>query len=419
MIYIVDAQRDIKLAELDRTEYWNDTHVQGLDGTHYIRFETFADQEKAQYITDRSRLIIQDDNGVFLEFIAHEIVTDSSRILRIAAEGAEYDLDKLKRISPQRFEGYTLNQYAELAISGTGWQVGEIEYASFQTQTFDKSLGGFEFLRRVANYFDRELRFRIEVNGTRITGRYVDLISRIGADERKEIVAGENLAGIERIVHSDRIVTALNAYGPEQEDGTRLYAFVTDEEAFQRWNKDGSHLEDDYEPETDNQDMTLARLTTLAKTALKKRIDSVTEYTIEAAVLPDDDVRLGDTLRIKDIGFNPPLYAEARAIRVERPIAGETIKKTYTIGEIVELEEEDVRAVFRALQNLYGTMIIKQPDKPTPRRNAIWIKTQPVSEFNLLAVEAETFEIPHVANSDLTDWTPITATQAEQIGGVN
>lgn len=412
MIYILHPQKDVVLGYLDRQDYWGDEHQQGLDGVHFIQFSTFSDTPEAAMLVDRCRLLRQASTGGWQEFVAYHIEVRGDRTKQVIATGAEQDLDRLKIMEPGWRNGYTLQQYAVEALAGTDVQIGIIDYGGSKSRNFDRHMGAYSFLRRVAGLYDRELRRRVEVEGNQIVGRYIDLVERIGSDKRHEIVAGENMIGIERKVYSDRIVTALYCVGPEREDGTRLTVLVTDDDAFQRWNWKGQHIIDLYEPQTEDDEMTLDRLTTLGNTELKKRIDSVVEYTIDAAVLGDEDVQLGDTQWIKDEGFEPPLYAQSRAIFVTEPISGEVKKRTYQFGEIVELKEEDVLKTFRHLQDIYGTRIIQQPDPPPVQRRAIWVQTIP------LPVDGELSEIPHVANGDLTDWTPITATQAEQIGGV-
>lgn len=404
MIYILHPQKDVVLGYLDRQDYWGDEHRQGLDGVHFIQFTTFSDTPEAAMLVDRCRLLRQASTGGWQEFVAYHIEVREDRTKQVIATGAEQDLDRLKIMEPGWRSGFTLQQYVAEALAGSGVQIGIIDYGGSKSRNFDAHMGAYSFLRRVAELYDRELRRRVEVEGNSIVGRYIDLVERIGSDKPHEIVAGENMIGIERKVYSDLIVTALYCVGPEREDGTRLTVLVTDDEAFQRWNWKGQHIIDLYEPQTEDDEMTLDRLTTLGNTELKKRIDSVVEYTIEATVFEDDDVQLGDTLRIKDEGFVPPLYAEARAVFVKEPISGETYQKTYTVGEIKELKKEEVLRTFRELQKRYGTRVIKSPTAPPGARNVIWIQT-----------ETETgMDVAHTWSG--TIWVSVTPVHPEQVG---
>lgn len=404
MIYIIHPQKDELLGYIDRQDYWDDSHQQSLEGEHVIQFKTYVNTVEGGLLVDRCRLLRQASTGGWQEFVAYQIAVRGDRFKQVIAIGAEQDLDGIKILEPGWRSGYTLEQYAIEALQGTGIQLDKVDYGSSKSRNFEKHLGAYSFLKRVAELYERELRFRVEVSGNRIIGRFVDLVERIGMDKRQEIVAGENMIGIERTVDSKRIVSALYCIGPEREDGTQLTAMVTDEDAFQRWNWQGQHIIDFYEPETDDMEMTLERLIVLGKSELKKRINSIVEYTIEAAVFEDDEVQLGDTLRIKDEGFVPPLYAESRAIFVKEPISGETYQKTYTVGEIKELKEEEVLQTFRQLQKRYGTRVIKALTAPPGARNVIWIQT-----------ETETgLDVAHTWSG--MDWVSVTPVSPEQVG---
>lgn len=342
MMYILHPQKDEILGYLDRQDYWNDEHHHGLDGVHYIQFTTYSDTTESGLLVDRCRLLRQAKAGGWQEFVAYEITSRSGRTKEVVATGTEQDLDRLKIMEQGWRTGFTLEQYAVQTLENTGWLLGTVDYGGSKSRNFDSYMGAYSFLKRVAELYERELRFRLEVSGNRIVGRFVDLVERIGMDKRQEITTGENLIGIERKVFSERIVTAIYCVGPQKEDGTRLTVLVTDEDAFQRWNWQGKHIIDIHEPQTDSGEMTLERLTTLGRIELNKRINSVVEYTIDAAVFPDDEVNLGDTLRIKDTGFVPPLYAESRAVFVKEPISGEVAQRTYTFGAVKELTEEEI-----------------------------------------------------------------------------
>src|SRR5690606_14066783 len=154
---------------------------------------------------------------------------------------------------------------------------------------------------------------------------------------------------------TSEVVTALWVYGPQREDGTRLKVFVEDDEARQRWGRRGQHIIDYYEPETENQDITEERLRTLGEMELRKRINAVVTYEAEildlenVPGLENKKIRFGDTIRIKDTKFNPPLYLEARVFNVKRDVFNKA-NKTVQLGDFVEYTEEEVQAIWKQLQ---------------------------------------------------------------------
>src|SRR5690606_645151 len=154
---------------------------------------------------------------------------------------------------------------------------------------------------------------------------------------------------------TSEVVTALWVYGPQREDGTRLKVFVEDDEARQRWGRRGQHIIDYYEPETENQNITEERLRTLGEMELHKRINAVVTYEAEildlenVPGLENKKIRFGDTIRIKDTKFNPPLYVEARVFNVKRDVFNKA-NKTVRLGDFVEYTEEEVQAIWKLLQ---------------------------------------------------------------------
>src|SRR5699024_9618743 len=60
-------------------------------------------------------------------------------------------------------------------------------------------------------------------------------------------------------------------------------------------------------------------------------------------------IRFGDTIRIKDTHFNPPLYLEARVFEQTRSIKSQA-KKDIKLGAFTEYTEEELTAIFQRLR---------------------------------------------------------------------
>lgn len=342
MIHVGDARNWNRLvAHIDSEDYSDDVYDQGIDGENNLHFSLSIDHSAAPYLTDMCRLFRRNRRGFWQEYVAWKITKRSGGRITVLATGAEQEIDSLKIMHSGTYNAATLEQMAGIVLANTGWQLGRVEYADFQTESIERPVGGYAFLRRLCNYFNRELRARVEVSGTRVLGRYIDLVKRVGQDNRAVVSFGDNLTDLERIVHTDRIVTRLECEGPLRADGTRLTAIVTDEDAFNRWNLNGRHRVAYYEPDSADEEMTEPRLEQLGRMELNKRINSVVEYNISVAVLPEDDYALGDSLRIEDRSFNPPLFAESRIIHESGPIDftnDDVTEIEYKIGQVIELD---------------------------------------------------------------------------------
>ncbi|HDR7845131.1 TPA: phage tail protein, partial [Bacillus toyonensis] len=210
-----------------------------------------------------------------------------------------------------------------------------------------------DLLKQIASTFELEIRFRTEIMGSFIVGRYVDLIKKVGRDNGKEFLLGKDVQGIRRIENSQDVVTALVGVGPQNSETGEFLTFeeinngklyVGNNDALQRWSKDGKHLFDIYSPQTEDQGMTKPRLKQLTEAELKKRIDSSTSYEVNAVALEKvfglshESVRKGDTVRIKDTGFSPPLFLEARLIAADE-CDTDPSKDKYIFGNYREIKD--------------------------------------------------------------------------------
>lgn len=366
LIHITEKQTGKILDYIPIGDFWDDNHHKSLKDTlEYFEFRTFGDKRYSQHLEKMNRIIIPDEDGTFVEFVIFHAIKyrlQNAVVVDVYAPASYLLLKKAKVIKPQKLEGYTAAQHADFALAGTEWKVGRVDYAGIRTITIESHTNPYAYLKRIASEFDLELHFRVEVDGNKVIGRYVDLLERVGEWQGREVEFGRDLLGIERKVDDSNVVTALIGLAPERDDGTRLEVMVEDEEALQRWGipnpQTGElmHLIETYEPESTDQDMTIARLTELTRNELEKRISSVVEYTADVADLEkvpgmeNKKIRFGDTIKIKDTGFNPPLYLEARVHTQDRSLS-QPEKKKVTLGDFIEYTEEEVHAIWKQLQS--------------------------------------------------------------------
>lgn len=360
MIHVLDYQTDKILDWLDNSEnklFWGDKHSINLkENKEKFNFIMPSNVPATEHFSKQNRVIIPDEDGYLREFIITEVY-QTSKVKEVYTSASYLELNKLKIIDPVVLEGQTVNTSLDFALDLTGWERGETEYAGTRTLTFDTHTKGLAALRYIASQFGLELRFRIAKESGRVIGRYVDLISRVGVESKKEIELGKDLVGVKRREISSNLITGLIGLGPEQSDGTRIIVRVVNQDALQRWGKDGRHLWDIYEPTSSDEALTNQTLTDLTRAELNKRINTTVEYEADAASIEHifgyehEKVRIGDTNRIKDTSWIPPLYLDARIISVERSISDPS-QKTFVLGDFIENKEEDVMKAFRLLKTL-------------------------------------------------------------------
>ncbi|MGF2650719.1 phage tail spike protein, partial [Bacillus cereus] len=301
------------------------------------------------------------------------------------ASGAWVQIAKSGIIKPQRIEGKTVNEFIDMALVGMKWKRGKTDYAGFHTMTIDEFMDPLTFLKKIASLFKLEIQYRVEVQGSQIVGWYVDMIQRRGRDTGKEIELGKDLIGVTRIEHSRDICTALVGFVKGEGDNVitiesinRGLPYIVDNDAFQRWNERGKHKFGFYTPETEELNMTPQRLMTLMEIELKKRVNSSVSYEVEAQSigrifgLAHELINEGDTIRIKDTGFTPKLYLEARVIAGDESFTDPTQDK-YVFGDYREITDpnEELRKIYNRILSKFGEKqeMLDQLDKLVKEAN--------------------------------------------------
>ncbi|RNC96263.1 phage tail spike protein [Lysinibacillus halotolerans] len=366
MIHITDGETGKILSFIPLGDFWNDIHSKSLkDNQETYDFTTFADKKYSEFLTDRNRIVIPDEDNNFIELIienSREYRSNNALYTQVYTTASYLQLKKAKVIEPQTFKDQTVSTIMAHTLAGTEFQAGILEGVGTKTFVVEDYTNPYAFINTIANEFSLEKRFRIVVNNNKVVARYVDLLKREGEWRGREVEFGKDLIGIDRKEDNSNIVTALLGIGPEKEDGTRLTVLVTDDEALQRWGRPDPdtgklmHLIEPYEPTSSNSDMTLEELTQYTRTELNKRINTIVEYSGEVADLEhipgleNKKIRFGDTIKIKDTKFNPPLYLEARVHTMNRSLSDKSQKKV-TLGDYIEFTEEDVKAIVKSLQS--------------------------------------------------------------------
>ncbi|MGO4219333.1 phage tail spike protein, partial [Bacillus sp. YAF12_1] len=382
ILHVVDFKTDQIISAIQPKDYWADNrHWEIKNNIDMLEFKTFDGTPHAVTLQQQNLVLKEVRDGRIVPYVINnEVEKDSDdRSLTVHASGAWVQIAKDGIIKPQRIESETVNTFIDIALADSKWQRGITDYSSFHTMTIDEFIDPLTFLKKIAALFESEIQYRVEVSGSQITGWYVDMIKKRGRETGKEVTLGKDIVGIRRIEHSRDICTAL--VGFVRGEGDKLitiesinngHLYITDSDAFQRWNAHGKHKFGFYTPETEDQNMTPQRLMTLMKMELKKRVNSSVSYEVEAQSigrifgLAHELINEGDTIRIKDTGFTPKLYLEARVIAGDESFTDPTQDK-YVFGDYREITDpnEELRKIYNRILGSLGNKqeLIDQLDK--------------------------------------------------------
>ncbi|MDA2526182.1 hypothetical protein PDQ24_30680 [Bacillus cereus] len=380
ILHVVDSQTDQIIGAIQSKDYWNDNrHWEIKNNVDKLDFTVFDGTKEAAALTQQNLVLKEVRGGRIVPYTITETEKDSNnRSLTTYASGEWILLGKANYIDPQKFEAKTVGEYVDIALKGTKWKKGNISYESFRSMTVDEFIDPLSFLKKIASLFELEIQYRTEVVGNHIE-RYVDMMKKRGQDTGKTIELGKDLIGIKRIENSQNICTALIGFVKGEGDNiitiekiNNGLPYITNIDAFQRWNEKGKHKFGFYSPETDNENMSPDRLKTLMEIEMKKRVNASVSYEVKAASigrvfgLAHELINEGDTIRIKDTGFTPKLYLEARAIAGDESFTDPT-QDQYVFGDYREIVDpnEELRKIYNQILSSLGSKqeMLDQLDK--------------------------------------------------------
>lgn len=386
-LHVVDFKTEQIVASIQPADYWDDKrHWEIKNNIDTLEFRVFDNTRHSSTLMQQNLVLKEVRDGRIVPYVITEIEKNSDDRSVIAyASGEWIQLAKAGIIPPQKLEGKTVIEMVDIALAGTKWQKGNLEYASFRSMTIDEFIDPLTLLKKIASLFELEIQYRAEVVGSQVVGRYVDMVKKRGQETGKEITLGKDLLGIKRIENSQNICTALLGF-VKKEGGEFItiteinkgVPYLVDNDAFQRWNEKGNHKFGFYSPETENDDMDAKRLMTLMNTELKKRVNTSVSYEVEAQSigrvfgLAHELINEGDTIRIKDTGFTPKLYLEARTIVGDESFKN-PLQDKYVFGDYHEIIDpnEELRKIYNRILSSLGNKqeMIDQLDKLVQEAN--------------------------------------------------
>ncbi|MDA2448563.1 tail fiber domain-containing protein [Bacillus cereus] len=369
-LHVVDFKTNQIVSAIQPKDYWDDKrHWEIKNNIDTLEFRVFENTDHAATLVQQNLVLKEVRGGRIVPYVITETEKDSKdRSLMVYASGEWIQLAKSGIIEPQKIESKTLKQCMEIALKGTKWKIGKTEHDGAHSMVIEEFTDPLDLLKKIAASFELEIQYRAEVVGSKIVGRYVDMVQKRGRDTRKEITFGKDLIGIKRIENSQSICTALLGF-VKKENGEFItissinkgIPYLVDDAAYQRWNENGKHKFAFYTPQTDDQNMSPERLLTLMKTEMGKLVNASVSYGVDAqniARIPGlshEEINEGDTIRIIDEGFTPKLYIEARAIAGDESFKDPT-QDNYVFGdyrEIVDQNDELRRLYQKILSSLY------------------------------------------------------------------
>lgn len=195
-----------------------------IEFTHKIEINTFDAAEFELPIEAIDKEIIEEMRffGFFVRgtqfgvFKSYEVTTTDNYVVK-GLDRAESDLRTVRIIKDKRLQSVTADQALNVALEGTGYQLGEREGLTKVSKTNFYYISPREALVKIIEAFNCEFRVRYEFVENKIINRYIDLYHRQGSYSGVQFEYGNNALEVTMEEDSDNVVTALIGRGKGEE----------------------------------------------------------------------------------------------------------------------------------------------------------------------------------------------------------
>lgn len=195
-----------------------------IEFTHKIEINTFDAAEFELPIEAIDKEIIEQMRffGFFVRgrqfgvFKAYEVTMNDNYVVK-GLDRAESDLRTVRIIKNKRLQSVTADQALNVALEGTGYQLGEREGLTKVNKTNFYYISPREALVKIIEAFNCEFRVRYEFVENKIINRYIDLYHRQGSYSGVQFEYGNNALEVTMEEDSDNVVTALIGRGKGEE----------------------------------------------------------------------------------------------------------------------------------------------------------------------------------------------------------
>lgn len=307
------------------TPYFDDKHVQDLStGAETFTFSTFANTKESTNIVGGNFVAFQVDKGYKLFQISEVTEEHTNEHIKTAyCEMAGIELIN-EIIRATNIPSASLKQALNLALQDTEYQVGTLDTSLADVHSIElkEPTKVYNFIQEyIVGKFGAEISFRVELQGGRIVGKYIDCYAERGDFSGVRFEYGKNISKVKKVADFTELATALVCQGKngttissvEAPDKPKGQDWIGDEEAYQLYNRNGSHIFDVFKHDTESP----AELLLEARKVLAERCKPKLKYEVDVELL-GTELNIGDTVYIIDNEFNPPLHLSARVSQIQK-----------------------------------------------------------------------------------------------------
>lgn len=342
-LFILDKNKRIidvvSNAGTEENAFWDDTFTQEINVASIFEFSLELNQRTKESIKTGNYILFRYRSKNFL-FTIVTVETDDSNGY---AEAQVYCESISLILYNSVIQKNTLNNcnattFLTTILQDTDFLAGYIDVAVNRNAALieiDKSTSVYELLTSKLETYKAEMDIRIEVEGNKVTGMYIDLYSKLGSDNGARFDYNTNLESVNRKEDISDLCTAIIGIGKDDldfreaewnieagkpADKPRGANFIADDIANAMFGFPGKYIYGIYEDDSCEDAYTLLEK---SYEALQERKQPKVDYECKVAYL-DGDINLGDAITIVDRTYPEPLQLTARVNKLEISFSDES-----------------------------------------------------------------------------------------------
>lgn len=331
IIYILDRnEKIVGFLENNSSEgreniYFDDLYTQELStGAEAYAFSSFCNKEVSNYLSAGNFIAFKEkDYFTLMQIIETEEEKEEVLTKHIYAETVGLELAH-SIYNGGNMPNVNIKRFLENVLQDTNWKIGHIDSSLTTSLALDVEIQEvYSLIQEKIPLFGAELRFRVEIKNNRVVGRYIDVFEERGRNTGKRLEIHKDITKISRKVNLSNYATKLIGIGKDnltfkdvevsEIDKPIGEDFIINKEAFETLNDKGNHITKIFEFDTQDPRELLRQ----TKKALDEMSKPQITYEVDTNLLDFSDIELGDTIRISDLSFNPPLTISARIGKLE------------------------------------------------------------------------------------------------------
>lgn len=366
MLFILNKSLEVvdslsNVGELGKiTPIIKDEFVQDLvSGAETYTFTTLANTRQSQHLNVGNYIAFQYKKQYKLFNIIQIQEEHTSEFEKtVYCEMAGIELIN-EMVRPMKVNNVNAKTFLTSILTETSWQVGSVDINL--TDIFDYELKDYksvyELIQEViVGTYNYEVSFTVDIRGSRIIGKYINIFSQRGSDKGYRFSYDSNISSIVRTIDTSNLATALIGVGKnnitfsqvEAQDKPLGQDFIENESAYQIWSKNGKHILGVFKADTDSPQ----ELLKLTRKELEKRSEPNVKYELKTELLGTNDVNIGDTVYIVDNEFNPPIRLKGRVSQLKTSFVDSTTNECV-LSNFVEVNSNILDSMKQVVESRF------------------------------------------------------------------